>query len=57
MHKNIKLAVSEELIARLIRAGILSVEDFQCLDSYSKQSMHRIYLKSLINNFRTKKDL
>ena len=44
MANTIKLAISEEKLAKLILAGELCAADFSCLDKQSKQAVWRLCL-------------
>ncbi len=47
MERHIKVAISEQLMSRLVANHAISLEDFYCLDISAKKTMHNIYLKSL----------
>lgn len=44
MSNRVQLQIDSELLCQLLTEGNLSVADFSCLDSHSKQSVHRMYL-------------
>ncbi len=49
----VSVEIAEETLARLLIEGRVCAADFRCLDRRSKQSLHKLCMKSCVRNMAT----